>query len=434
MNARAPRQKKPFTLQLGLFYRAPLSGMPLLVAVAGALADAWLASGAIGAIDRLLMVVVTGVELRYALSLLRRFSLGYFDLSAHVAEEDEHPYTVYKVLFGLFVMSVIGGLLSMAMPALGWVFMVLMVVVTPALVMRTTAHNSLGAGLSVPGWREVIGVMRGGYGWLLGMCLLVLLGSGLTAEGLARLGGGGLLSQAITAAVSYYALFVAFCMMGYGLFEHSERLGIETRYEQAERWSPRGRSSPTASDSAQELLAQGDVEAAFEVAREEARVAPEDAKVQERYFKLLQMRGDNDKLLVQAARWLKACADAQRTQDTAALVERWWMQEQTMLDDWPESFLRAARLASKAGLVQEPLRMAGHFRKVYVGSMLMPQMLLFEAEHRLSRLRDAAGAKATLLDLMQRYTRHDDEVAQARVMLNVIEAVERGPAGAAPAG
>lgn len=432
MPPQATRQKKPFAQQLGLFYRAPLSAISIFVAAAGGVADAWLAAGDVGPIDMFLMLAVAVAELRYALGLLRRFSLGYFDLSTHLAEMDSHPYTVYKALIGLFALGIGASLVRALMPPLGWAIMVAAVSIAPALVMRTTAYNSLLAGLSVPGWLQLIGVMKSGYAWLLGMCLLVLFGSGLTAAGLAWLGGGGLMSDALASTVSNYALFVAFCMMGYALFEHSDRLGIETRYEQGERLGLRPRDRAPAQATVQDLLSQGEVAAALEVAREDARLAPSDPKSQERYFKLLELRGSDEKLPLQAGRWLKACADAQRTHDSATLVEKWWTRHPDMLDEWPQSFLRAAQLASKAGLLQEPLQMVGYFRKIHSGSMLMSQALLLEAEHRLSRLQDPAGAKATLLDLMQRFPKSDEAVVKAQSMLNVMEAVARGPSGLPP--
>ena len=427
---------KPFSEQLGLLYAAPLSLVPLLVIAGLALARAFFAPAQWGFLAIPVSLVTYVVGLRYALHLLRRFSQGYFDLGAVVAEEDRNPYTVYKVMGALFVVGLVLILLAGAMPPLAWVFFPgLFVVCSPLVVMLITLHDRFESGLNVGKWLHMVGVIGGSYGWLLAMSFLVTMGSGVLADTLQGLLGRGFAARLGTGLVSNYALFVVFCMMGYVLFEKADRFDIETQAARRARLVPGQAGKQASRGSAQELLSRGDVEGALELAAEEARLAVNDARVQERYFKLLQMRGgDEPKLQLQAQRWLLACAGSKRADDCARLVRQWWVSHPTMLDEHPQALLDVARLAGQGGAPQEALLMLRHFQKTQRGSMLMPQAVLLEADVLFSRLREPQLAKARLQDLLRVYPNSQAQIQEATAMLNVIEAVEKRPASGAPPG
>lgn len=421
---------KPFSEQLGLFYAAPLSLVPLLVIASLALARAFFAPSQWGFLAVPVGLVTYVVGLRYALHLLRRFSQGYFDLGAVVAEEERNPYTVYKVMGALFVIGLVLILLAGAMPPLAWVFFPgLFVVCSPLVVMLITLHDRFEAGLNVGKWLHMVAVIGGSYGWLLAMSFLVTMGSGVLADTLQGLLGRGFVARLGTGLVSNYALFVVFCMMGYVLFEKAEHFDIETQAARRARLVPGQAGGQASRDSAQELLSRGDVEGALELAAEEARLGVNDARAQERYFKLLQMRGgDEPKLQLQAQRWLLACAGSKRADDCARLVRQWWVPHPTMLDDHPQALLDVARLAGQGGAPQEALLMLQHFQKTQRGSMLMPQAVLLEADVLFSRLREPQLAKARLQELLRLFPNSQAQIQEATAMLNVIEAVEKRPA------
>lgn len=427
---------KPFSEQLGLFYAAPLSLVPLLVIASLALTRALFATPQWGLLAPLVDLITYVVGLRYALHLLLRFSQGYFDLDAMIADEERNPYTVYKVMGALFVIGTVLALLARAMPPLAWVFFpVIFVVCAPLVVMLTTLHDHFGAGLNVTKWLHMMAVIGGSYGWLLAMSFLVTMGSGVLADTLQNLLGSGFVARLGTELVSSYALFVVFCMMGYVLFEKAHQFDIETQAARRARLVPGQAGGRASRDSAQELLSRGDVEGALELAAEEARLSVNDARVQERYFKLLRMRGDDEpKLQPQALRWLLACAGSKRADDCARLVRQWWVPHPTMLDDHPQALLNVARLAAQGGAPQDALLMLRHFQKTQRGSMLMPQALLMEADVLFSRLREPQLAKARLLELVRVFPNSQTQIQEATAMLNVIEAVEKRPVPPTPPG
>jgi hypothetical protein len=274
----------------------------------------------------------------------------------------------------------------------------------------------------------MVSVIGGGYAWLLAMSFLVTMGSGVLADTLQGLMGKGFVARLGTSLISNYALFVVFCMMGYVLFEKAEHFDIETQAARRARLAPGQTGTRSSRDSAQELLSRGDVEGALELAAEEARLSMNDARAQERYFKLLQMRGgDEPRLQQQAMRWLIACAAAKRADDCARLVRQWWVPNPAMLDDNPQVLLDVARLAGQGGAPQEALLMLQHFQKTQRGSMLMPQAVLLEADVLFSRLREPQLAKARLQELVRVFPNSQAQIQEATAMLNVIEAVEKRP-------
>jgi hypothetical protein len=443
-SARKPAREGPgsFSERLGLFYSAPLGAVPLLVIAALSLAQTVLVTRALGPLAVLAYVVIGIVGLRYGLNLLLKFSQGRFDLGAVVVQEERSPYTVYKVIGAVLLVGVEAALLSLAMPPLAWVFGVLVMVCLPAIVMLTCVTDSMASGLHVGKWLCTMAVAGGSYGWLLAMSFLVFVGSGALGGFLQGFIGGGFVARLGQALVSNYALFVVCCMMGYVLFEKAERFDIETHEQQRARLLPGAAAAAAQVASVQDLLSQGDVEAALELAAEEARVAIGDARVQERYFKLLQMQagakgegqGDDPRLLPQATRWLKACAGSRRADDCARLVTQWWTRHPAMLDDAPQAFLDAARLAAQGGAAQEALQMLQHFRQVQRGSMLMPAAVLLEAEILFSRLREPLQARERLQELLRLFPQSQPQVNEATAMLKVIEAAQQRPVAAGTAG
>jgi hypothetical protein len=416
---------KPFSEQLGLFYAAPLSLVPLLVILALSSAQAFFLSGRMGPFAIVASLVLPIISLRYGMHLLHRFAHGSFDLGAVLADEHRNPYTVYKVIAALLLVGVILALLTASMPPLYWVFIVAFVACAPLVVMLITVTDSFAAGLHMGRWLHAISVLGSSYFWLLAMSFLVTAGSGMISGVLAQKLGGGFAVRLGGGIVSNYAMFVVFCMMGYALFEKADRFGIETHAARRARVLNR----PERAD-AQDLLSRGDVEGALAAAAEEARVAVNDARVQERYFKLLQMRGDESRLLPQATRWLQACAGSRRAEDCARLVKQWWVAHPAMLDDTPQALLDAARLAAQGGAPQEALQMAQHFQQTQRGSMAMPAALLLEADILFSHLRDPAQAKTRLQDLLRLYPNSQAQVLEANVMLKVIDTPQRQPAPA----
>lgn len=411
---------QPFSERLGLFYAAPLSAIPLLAIFGLALGKTFLGPATFGLIGVVMLLVLSVVSLRVGLNMLLRFSQGSFDLDAFVADEYRNPYTVYKVMAALAVVTLGFGMLAATLPRLAWVFVVLMVVCLPLVVMLITVHDSFIAGINVARWFHMASVIGGSYFWLLAMMFLVLMGSGVMEGALHSMLGNGWTTHLVVAVVSNYAMFVVFCMMGYVLYEKADHFGIETRAARVDRLIPSRKRV-----SQDDLLAQGDVEGAIEVAAEDARLSTNDARVQERYFKLLQMRGDEPSRLVpQAARWLRACASGKRYDDCARLVKQWWVPNPTMLDDTPEALLVIAKLAAQGSAVQEALLLVQHFQKTQRGSMEMPAAIVLEAEILFTHLHEPALAKAKLLDMIRLYTGAVAQIQEANAMLKMIEALE----------
>lgn len=421
-HGQAPGRPQPFAERLGFFYAAPLSAIPLLAIFGLALGKTFFGPATFGLIGVVMLVVLSVVSLRVGLNMLLRFSQGNFDLGAFVAEEGRNPYTVYKVMAALAVVTLGFGLLAAMLPRLAWVFVVLMVVCLPLVVMLITVHDSFSAGINVARWFHMASVIGGSYFWLLAMMFLVLMGSGAMEGALHSMLGNGWATRFVVAVLSNYAMFVVFCMMGYVLYEKADHFGIETRAARIERLTPSRKRA-----SQDDLLAQGDVEGAIDAAAEDARLSTNDARVQERYFKLLQMRGDEPSRLVrQAARWLRACAISQRHDDCARLVKQWWVANPTMLDETPEALLATARLAAQGGAVQEALLLVQHFQKTQRGSMEMPAAIVLEAEILFTHLHEPARAKEKLLGMVSLYTGATAQIQVASALLKEIEAVE-GP-------
>lgn len=420
----ARNRPQPFSERLGLFYAAPLSGIPLLAIFGLAFAQTFLGPATLGVIGGLLQLVFSVVALRVGLNMLLRFSQGSFDLGAFFADEDRNPYTVYKLIAAQVVVTVGFVVLAGLFHRLAWLFVVLMVVSLPLVIMLITVHDSFFAGIHVGRWFHMASVIGGSYFWLLAMTFLVLMGSGMMGSMLQSLLGRGWIAHFAVAVLSNYAMFVVFCMMGYVLYEKADRFGIETRAARIERLSP-GRAKPA---SQEDLLAQGDVQGAIDIAAEDARLSFNDPRIQERYFKLLQMRGDEPaRLLPQATRWLKACASSKRTDDCARLVKQWWVPHPTMLDDNPEALLDVAKLAAQGGAAQEALQMAQHFQKTQRGSMAMPSAFVLEAEILFSHLRDAARAKERLLEMIRVYPNSASQIQEAQALLKTIDALDQQP-------
>lgn len=423
MRHRDAHGKPPaFSERLGLFYAAPLSAIPLLAIFGLALGQTFLGPTHLGLLGVVLLLVLSVVSLRVGLNMLLRFSQGSFDLGAFIADEDRNPYTVYKVLAALMVVTTGFSALAAALPQLAWVFMVLLVMYVPLVVMLITVHDSFLAGLNVAWWLRMARAIGGNYFWLLAMMFLVLMGSEMMEGAVHSVLGQSQMAHLAVAVISNYAMFVVFCMMGYVLYEKADQLGIKTRAAPISRLDP-SRNSRSHQDT---LLAQGDVEGAIEMAAEEARLSINDARAQERYFKLLQTRGDDPaRLLRQAARWLRACASSKRYDDCVRLIKQWWVPNPNMLDDTPEVLLTLAKLMAQAGATQEALQLVLHVQKTQRGSMIVPTAIVLEAEILFTHLRQPALAKERLLEMLRRHTGATAQIQEANALLKMIDLAQR---------
>lgn len=417
----------PFWLRLPLFFRYPLHSEPLLYMLL--LAMLTLMGFVIpvpSPLDHLL--VHLGVWLafiRYSYKTLDQTAQGLLTPDQHMeydaGDRASLPYKQFAILLVLsFVLGVaesVGALVFGAVLVFG-------VLALPASVMILSITQSFWAGLNP---LAALGMMRMIGMPYLGLCgFLFLLSASQQVLSMALMPRvpGWLLLPTVNFVAMYFTL-IMFNMMGYVIYQYHQKLGLRVSVV------PEGKTAEEGGIG--QLIADGRIKEALEMAYEAQRMKPDDIAANDRYHKLLVLAGRTERLVSHGRRYLSLLLGRERGDDALALYRKLVERDRDFSPEQPEQLLRLAEVARRQRDFAQALAFVRGFDKRFPRHGAIPAVYLFAARVLCENLRQDAAAQQILSVLLEQYPEHP-LAAEARQLQAVLEKLAGAAAGAGTAG
>jgi tetratricopeptide (TPR) repeat protein len=215
-------------------------------------------------------------------------------------------------------------------------------------------------------------------------------------------------------AVGMYFMLIAFNMLGYVLYQHHEKLGLEV--EELPSGRPASNVADAESQRIARLIADGQTDQALEIAYEAQRLAPDDLAAQERYNKLLHLAGKDDRLLNHCNKLIPLLL---RREQKRSALEAWRRCRERHADYRHEDAGVVLQLAEAARANREP-KLA-----------LLPEVYLLCARILSEDLREDSLAERFVLTLCNRYPQHPSAEEGMR-LLDTIRRIRKASAAVSP--
>ena len=415
----------PFWQRLPLFFRYPLHLEPLLYMLLLALATL------LGfllplpfPLDHL--VVHFGVWLafiRYAYKTLDQTAQGLLTPEQHQLHDDPERAKLPYKQFAIFL--VVAFVLGFAQRAGGLVFgavLIYAVLSIPASVMILSISRSFRAGINP---LVAVGVMRTIGLPYLGLCafLFLLLASQQALQMALVTRIPGWLILPMMNFVGMYFTLIMFNLMGYVVYQFHHLLGVQL----SPAAQVHGKASAESSDLIGQLIAEGQITEALDLAYEAQRVAPDEIAPNSRYHKLLALAGKNDTLLTHSKRYLTLLLQKMRGDEALDLFRNMQQRDAAYTPEMPGQLLELAQVARKRREYEQALALIRGFDKRFPNHGDIPAVYLFGARVLCENLRNDASARQILRALIKRYPDHPAGI-EARQLLTVIDRLAPKPA------
>ncbi len=410
----APANVTPFWQRLPLFFRYPLHWQPLL----------YMALLSIATLLGFVLPIPTPFDhvlvhfgvwlafIRYAYKTLDQTAQGLLTPDQHenydAAERVNLPYKQFAILV---VVSFVLGLAESAGALVFGVTMIFAILALPASVMILSITQSFWAGLNP---FAALGMMRMIGMPYLGLCAFLFLLSGsqqILLMGLLPRLSNWLLLPTLN-FVSMYFTLIMFNMMGYVIYQYHHELGVPIRTV------PDGK--PESDGDIGQLIGEGRIKEALEIAYEAQRLAPDDIAVNDRYHKLLVLAGRSDRMLSHGRRYLGLLLNKERGEEALALYRKLTEQDADFVPEQPAHLLRLAEVARRQRDFSQALAFIRGFDKRFPKHAEIPAVYLFAARVLCENLHQDAAARQILSGLLVNYPDHA-LAGEARQLLAVLD-------------
>ena len=414
----------PFWQRLPLFFRYPLHLEPLFYMLVLALATL------LGFVVPLPMpldhlVVHFGVWLafiRYAYKTLDQTAQGLLTPEQHQLHDDpERTPLPYKQFAIFFVVTFVLGFAARAGGLVFGIVLIYSVLSIPASVMILSITRSFRAGINP---FVAVGMMRTIGMPYLGLCafLFLLLASQQALQmALVRRIPVWLILPVMNFVGMYFTL-IMFNLMGYVVYQFHHLLGVQL--------SPaaqlRGGQPAESSDLIGQLIAEGQINEALDLAYEAQRTAPDEIAPNSRYHKLLALAGKNDTLLTHSKRYLTLLLQKMRGDEALNLFQSMQQRDSAYTPELPGQLLELAQVARKRREYPQSLDLIRGFDKRFPNHADIPAVYLFGARVLCENLHNDASARKILRALIKRFPDHPAGI-EARQLLTVIDKLAATP-------
>ncbi|MCL2524849.1 MAG: hypothetical protein FWF20_08530 [Betaproteobacteria bacterium] len=206
-------------------------------------------------------------------------------------------------------------------------------------------------------------------------------------------------------AAAMYFTTIAFNMMGYVLYQYHHLLGIEVDEPRA-RGSQHDKPHDATGEQIAELLAEGQMDKALDLAYEEQRVQPDSVPAQERYHKLLHLSGKTDRLLSHANRFIVLLLRQQMPGRALEILRRCREQSPDFRPEDPATLLALAQSARALRDPKQALDIMRAFDKKHPRHPLIPDVYYLSATILCEELRQDAMADRLFAAIIERYPQH----------------------------
>ncbi len=412
----------PFWQRIPKFFLYPFHAEPLTYSVLLA------AASLLGALlpTFLIELGILLATLRYAFRIMEQTSLGF--LTPEQFEPDTKPERVnlpYKMFGIVMIWGVIIGVIGAVSVVLGFVARVFLTLALPASVMALSASNSFVEGLNPVSWISTMRTVGKPY-LALWVFLFLLMGGGPMVLPLLLPVLGEWLALPMVNYVSIYFTLVMFNMMGYCLYQYHHMLGLKVKVDfDAARDGPEaaaaaGKPRDTAGEEIAALVAAGDVKGALGIAYEQARTAPDDIALQERYHKLLLLGDKPDSTLNHAQELISLLLRKERSQRALEVFKACReLREDFALEDAGQ-ILKLAQAARRAREFNLALALVRGFDKRHPRHPDIPGVYLMSAQILNENFKKGEMAGMILKGMMEKFPDHPLS-AEAGTYLKVLE-------------
>jgi len=432
----------PFWQRIPKFFLYPFHAQPLLYSAL--LAAASLLGALLFAVDvvfgtlfiYLSELAILLATLRYAFRIMEQTSLGYltpdqFELFSK-PERVNLPYKLFGIvlIWGLFI-----GFIASVSMVLGLVANIFLTLALPASVMVLSANNSFAEGLNPVSWISTMRTVGKPY-LALWLFLFLLMGGGPTVVRLLVPRVGVWLALPLVNYVFIYFTLVMFNMMGYCLYQYHHMLGLKVKvdFDAARDGSnaavAAGKQQDAAGDEIAALVAAGNVKGALAIAYEQARTAPEDIALQERYHKLLLLDDRPDSILSHAQELISLLLRKDRGQRAFEVFKACRELREDFTPEDAGQILKLAQAARRAREYNLALTLVRGFDKRHPRHPDVPGVYLMSAQILSENFKKDEMAGMILKGMMKKFPDHPLSV-EAGNYLKVLERMA-GQRGTSP--
>jgi len=216
--------------------------------------------------------------------------------------------------------------------------------------------------------------------------------------------------------VTMYFTLIMFNLMGYVVYQFHHLLGVQVSSTAQANGKPVGESH----DLIGQLIAEGQITEALDLAYEAQRTAPDEIATNSRYHKLLALAGQNDRLFSHSKRYLTLLLQKNRGDDALDLFRSMQQRDAAYTPEQPAQLLRLAEAARHRREYPQALDLIRGFDKRFPNHADIPSVYLLGARILCENLRNDASARQILRALLKRYPDHPAGV-EARQLLTVID-------------
>ncbi len=404
----------PFWARLHKFFLYPLKLQPLILIFVTAFILQFFSG--IGILNVLASIGTWGVIIKYAYESLKRTARGDLSppgLTSQTLTEDMgvvfKQYIIYFIIgFGFFYISRYLG------PVVGISFLVFAALMLPAMIMLLITTESVFHAINPAIFIRL--TFRIGKGYFIMYFFLLLLLAAPTAlmNNIAKVMPSDFLIFLFAAIKNYYTI-IFYHLMGYVILQYHEEIGykidiedVNMADEQAPSEVVQVAAGPVALLGEINLMVRdGSYDEAIALIEEKSGSEPiDDPELSERYYNLLKMTKQNEKLLKHSRSYLDLLARKNK-KDAAFKVYN----DSIALDKayLPTSFslFKIAGWLNETGKPKESISTYNRLVKSYPKDPLVPKAYFRSAQIFQERLMDMEKAKRILNGLIKKYPDHD---------------------------
>ncbi len=398
----------PFWKRLPQFFAYPLMSFQSFILLAVLSAATVLFIGP-GIFKVLMRFALFGIVLKYAYSALASTSNGNLKTPPIGMETISNNFDiVFKQMAIYFLVGfALLYLYSVFGVVVGWLFLVLAMLLLPAMIIILAVTNSIFAAVNPFVFLRL--AWRIGWPYLALYFFLTILGSAPTLIG--RLVGPFVPFPFFVFIISFvtgYYMIVSYHLMGYVLFQYHEEAGYKINYEDEEP------VHSAADDGANELfnniniyIKEGDIDGAISFIQRETHGDIDDMELAERYYTLLQLKQRTHEMVNYGKDYLKMLSKKNQKERISEI----YLECKALDADFapePSTLYAVANALNGTGNHEEALQIFKCFIKENSHNPMVPNALFFIAKILNEKLNEPLTAMGILRHLIQKYPFHEN--------------------------
>ena len=352
-----------------------------------------------GSIGRIANLLVAVAVYKYATEVLVATANGRMDAPTGYQTDEEVGWLQVKLQAGLVILAVLAMVLLPVPLAIAAVVFIGFGI--PGATMSAAIDRNLWHALNPVTWVQIMARLGAPY-FLVGVLSFVILMSQLNAQSLLLPFLPTWLGLIVFYFISHYATVVTFHLMGYLIYQYHELLGYEVEERQVIK---RPMEAGILAD-AEELVREGNTQAAEEMLREEIDTRGAIPAVHDRYRKLLALRGDTEKLLKHGREYLNVLINQDQDKKALEVIRECRALDKAFMPTEPGYITRLAHKAAEIGQSQLALEITSGFHRVHPKHPDVAKNYLLAARLLAEKFNKDEQAKALIRQLKTNYPTH----------------------------